>query len=140
MAKGKRGDLLISLSAGNSQAQQATLTGDTYINPRSGATNYGANVNVFVGNGIVSLFSFDVSVIPAGNLRANIANATLTLYENRLFNAGPVDIVPVAGAWTESSVNFFTNPGVGPIMTTVNLPAQGSYLSVDVTSMIRQWV
>ena len=60
----KRGALLISLCAGISQAQQATLTGDTYINPRSGATNYGANVNVFVGNGIVSLFSFDLSVVP----------------------------------------------------------------------------
>jgi hypothetical protein len=98
------------------QAQNVPLTQDSYVvtSPAT-ANNYGPAATINVGGPNVgnALVQFDLTSLPAGTTAANIAKATLTLFVNKLGEAGTIDISVVNGAWTELGVNGTNAPVPG---------------------------
>jgi hypothetical protein len=121
-------------------ATDAVLTGDASVNSARTTTNYGSLSNLYVGNGYTSLLQFDLSVLPSGTTAAQVSKATLRLYVNRVNTAGSVTVSPVSSAWTESAVTYATAPTVGSSFATFTDNNPGTFVSVDVTTLVQGWV
>ena len=120
-------------------AQTVPLFQDSYVVPGNG-TNYGTAVTVNVGGttNAEGLVQFDLTTLPAG---ANVANATLTLFVNKVGSAGTVNISVANGAWSEGVVNGTNAPAAGaPVASAVTVPAADSYLYVNATQAVQNWV
>jgi hypothetical protein len=123
-------------------AQTAPLVGDSFITPGSVA-NYGALVNVEVGgpNGFQGLFLFDLTKLPPGTTAANVSGASLRVFANKITGAPSINVSAATEAWSESTVNGFSGPGVGALVAgPIGIPAAGSYLSIPVTSQVQAWL
>jgi hypothetical protein len=121
-------------------ATDALLTGDASVNSAHPTTNYGALSNLYVGNGTTSLLQFDLSVLPSGTTASQVSRATLRLYVNRVNTAGSVTVSPVTSSWTESTVTYATIPAIGSNYATFTASTPGTFISVDVTSLVQGWV
>ncbi len=123
-------------------AQTAPLVGDAFIQP-GGATNYGALIMVNVGGvaGFQGLVQFDLSMLPPGTTAANISAASLRLFVNKVGAPGSINVsVPIA-AWSESTVNGLSGPGVGhSVAGPVGVSVAGSYISIPITSQVQSWL
>jgi hypothetical protein len=120
----------------------APVQGDTYISSTYPAVNYGGQATINLANGVTALVQFDLSTLPAGTSDADVAKATLYLYVNRMTTAGYVSISSIAGpAWNEMTATY-NSPGLvlGPIAGSANISAQAVYVSVDVTSLVKDWL
>ncbi|MGA8538535.1 MAG: DNRLRE domain-containing protein, partial [Terriglobales bacterium] len=118
----------------------ATLTGDAYISSGRSTGNFGAQTNLYVGNGNTSFLQFDLSTLPAGATSGQIARATLRLNVNRVNTAGPLNVLPVTSAWSESSITFATAPTSSTSVATFEASQPGSYVTVDATTLVQGWV
>jgi hypothetical protein len=118
----------------------ATLTGDAYISSGRSTSNFGAQTNLYVGNGNTSFLQFDLSTLPAGTTAGQIAGATLRLYVNRVNTAGPINVLPVTSAWSEGLITFATAPTSGTSVATLQASQAGTYVAVDVTTLVQAWV
>jgi hypothetical protein len=121
-------------------ATDAVLTGDASVNSAHPTTNYGSLSNLYVGNGNTSLLQFDLSVLPSGTAASQVSKATLRLYVNRVNSAGSVTVSPVSSAWTESAVTYSNAPTIGSSVATFTPSNPGTFISVDVTSLVQGWV
>ncbi len=89
------------------------------------------------------LVRFDLSAIPPGT---PIGQARLWLYlsssrEPTQSTARTIATYRVASAWTESSVTWNTRPSFGSMYNWISIPHNAfGWYSVDVTSMMREWV
>jgi hypothetical protein len=123
-------------------AQTAPLVGDAYIAPGS-VSNYGGTVNVDVGGvpGYQGLFLFDLTTLPAGTTAASVSGASLRLFVNKVGAAGSINVNAAAAAWTESTVNGFSGPGVGAFVAgAIGVSVAGSYISIPVTGQVQAWL
>ena len=122
--------------------------GDTYVSPANDSLNFGNLGTIAVGPlgasnapGNTGLFQFDLSNLPPGTTAANIGKATLTVYLNKVLVAGGLNFAEVSTPWSESAVTFATRPsGIGAFATNVPVSASGSYVTVDVTNVVKSWV
>src|SRR5271154_2716745 len=121
-------------------AADATLTGDAYVSSGRSASNFGAQTNLYVGNGNTSFVQFDLSSLPAGTTVGQVAGATLRLYVNRVNTAGAINVLPVTSAWSEGAITFATIPATGTSVGTLQASQAGSYVAVDVTTLVQGWV
>src|SRR5437879_6007171 len=80
---------------------------DAYVSSKQPNSNFGADrslvVSVTIGTiGLItsnSLLKVDLSNLPPGLAETNIQKATLTVFVNRLNNAGSLDFSRVTGPW-----------------------------------------
>ncbi len=121
-------------------ATDAVLTGDASVNTARTTTNYGTLSNLYVGNGYTSLLQFDLSVLPTGTTASQVSKATLWVYVNRVNTAGSVTLSPVSTAWNEGAVTYASLPTIGSSFTTFTASTPGTYVPVDVTSLVQGWV
>ena len=71
-----------------------------------------------------------------------VAKATLRVYVSLVESAGLVELHLIQGAWSEASLTQSTAPSLGPTILSVPIAttAQGTYVSVDVTSIVANWL
>jgi len=121
-------------------AQNLPVAQDSYVVP-STAINYGASgtINVGSASGNLGLVQFDLS---AFSQSGSIGKATLVLFVNKLSAAGTINVAEATNvAWTESTVTGLNAPSAGTsIATGVPVATGSSYISVDVTQAVKDWL
>lgn len=125
-------------------AQTVPLTQDSYVatNPAS-AVNYGTASTINVGGpgGDEGVVQFDLTTLPPGTTAANVINATLTLFVNKLGTAGAINISVANGGWTELGVNGTNAPvAAAAVASGVSVSAGSDYLYVNATSAVQNWL
>ena len=139
---------IAALAARAAWAGSSTPAADTYVSPANPALNFGNLGTMSVGPlgassapGSAGLIQFDLSGLPAGMAATNISKATISVYVNKVLVAGGLDFAQISSPWTENSVSFATRPGAFPA-SAINIPvsAAGSYVTVEVTSLVQSWV
>jgi hypothetical protein len=126
--------------ANGARGQEATLVGDAHVSSVRTTVNAGSLSNLDVGGEYTALLQFDLSMLPAGVTSAAITRATLRVYCNRADTPGAVQVEPVDGAWTESSVTYATLPPLGATAQTAQVGAAGEFVTFDVTATVQGWV
>ena len=125
----------------NSLGATASVRADTYVSANSPSAKFGTSGVLRDGGGSTSLIQLDLSGLPAGITAANIQKATLTLFINKVTAAGGIDIAPATSAWSEGGVSYQSLPRVGaPAASNVTVGTPESYLTVDLTALVQQWV
>jgi YVTN family beta-propeller protein len=121
-------------------AAQAPSSADAYINSALPANNFGKLTTLNVGGTFASLIQFDFASLPAGVNGTSVEKATLFLWVNRIGTPGAVDILTVTDAWDETSVTHNTQPRVSGMGYTVPVTTAGSYIAIDVTTAVKNWI
>ncbi len=119
---------------------QAILVADTHVNAALPTVNSGGISNLDVGGGYTALLQFDLSLLPAGTTSSQVARAVLTLYANRVDTPGTLSVQPVTSSWTELGVTYQTLPNLGGISQSGNVAISGTFVAIDVTSLVQGWV
>ena len=131
---------LLAFATRPSFAVQATLVADAHVSSAQPDVNSGTLTNLNVGGGYTALIQFDLGVLPSGTTAAQITRATLRLYCNLATTPGAVSVAPINAAWGEYSVTFNTLPATGSSIGSVQVPAAGEFITIDVTSAVQSWV
>ena len=87
-------------------------------------------------------FQFQSSLPPSVSA-ANVAKATLKLYLSPGINpSGSINLFPITTAWTESSLSPSSPPTLAATPFLANIPVGGanSFLVVDVTKLVQDWL
>ncbi len=122
-----------------------TPVADAQVASGNPAFNYGTNSNLYIQSSSTSSFGnergllkFDLSGIPAGT---TISSASLQLWNWKSTGAAlPVQVVGVAtDTWTETGVNWNTQPTLGSVLDTQTLAAGNINLwyNWNVTSFVQ---
>jgi collagen triple helix repeat protein len=156
MMKGNGGRLALALGLGvvflglagprDAAAVLAPLTDDACTTAGSTST-LGALKTLRVagppGSGIVkkSFVKFNLSTLPAGTTGSQVARATLTVFVDGVKASGAVDVLRVTSSWNESTVSGATEPALGAaVATALPVASKNTYLVVDVTDVVRDWI
>jgi len=124
-----------------SWATTAQVAADPYTSSADPTLNYGNLTTLNIGGRNSAWIGLDLLPLPAGLEAANIQRATLTVFVNKVFPAGALDIAQVTGTWSEPSVTYLTQPAAGaPFHTNVPVDVSGVYVSFDITTLMQQWV
>jgi hypothetical protein len=130
---------------GSAKAHTLHVTDDTNINLSQPSQNNGASADVFVRNvgtggerhGYVR---FETSpILP----NTPILSAILRIWVSQVATAGSIDLYVVTGVWTEATLNAAAQPGTEPTpfaTVAVSNADQNSHITVDVTSVLQDWV
>ena len=124
---------------------QAPPSQDTFVSAGKPTTNYGVNPSLAVqsGNGGNTLLQFNLASLPTGVNSSQVNNAKLRLFVSGFTTAGSFDIYLINGKWSENTVTYATAPPLGGLVTGgVGVPstAKNTFIEVDVTSALQQWV
>ena len=123
-------------------AQGVPLTQDAWLVPGTSA-NFGNTATLSVGGAgsARALVQFDLTALPGGTTASNVSKATLTLFVNKVNEAGTIGISAANGAWTEAGVNGNNSPTAGATLASgVSVSTSGIYLSVDATAAVQSWL
>lgn len=118
----------------------AVLTDDVHLSVISPFHNLGTLANLKVSAKHRVLLQFDLSTLPTGVLREQIAKATLHVWVNKLAVPGSLEIAQVTSPWTEMVVTHNTVPSVHSPIAIVPVTEAGQWLSVDLTHIVTQWI
>jgi len=122
-------------------AASANVAADAYISSANPTLNFANATTLNIGGGNSALIGLDLSSLPAGLTASNIQKATLTVFANKAFTAGGLDIAQVTGPWQESLVTYNNRPiAATPFQSNVPVSVSGSYVTFDITLLMRQWV
>lgn len=133
------------LSASAAHAQEARLTDDARVssgqpNTNFNAGNAGLNLQILSGTDR-SFLKFDLSTLPTGTTGNNVAKAVLRTWVNTLTTAGSINVVRVTGAWAEGTITNANAPALGAnAATAVPVTGTNSFVTVDVTALVRDWL
>ncbi len=95
------------------------------------------------GIGKLALIKFDLGALPENLPGEHVVKATLRLYCSSVKSPGLVDLAPVVAPWVEGSVNGANTPALGEPEVSgiaVRLGDKRRWISVDVTTLVRDWV
>src|ERR1039458_8596730 len=132
--------VMLSLSPLSSWAAIVTVAADTYVSSSNATVNYGSAAVLSVGDGASALIAFDLSSLPAGLTASNIEKATLTVFVHKAYTAGALDLAQVTAPWSEATVTYNNRPTAAAAIQTVPVSASESYVTFDITLLVRQWV
>lgn len=126
-------------------AQTSYTAADTYTSSGNPTVNFGTFSTMTVGGGNSALIQIDLSrLIAAGIAPANVQQASLTIYVNKVLIAGGADISLVTSPWTESGtsgVTYSTAPTAAiPFLSNVPISNSNSFVTIDVTSQVQGWL
>ncbi len=121
-------------------ALDVTLSGDASVNSARATVNFGALSNLYVGNGNTTFLQFNLKTLPTGTTAAQVSQATLTVFVNRVNAAGAVTVSPVSAAWGEYSVTSAAAPAIGASLGNLSVSVPGQFVSVDVTAQVQAWL
>ena len=72
-----------------------------------------------------------------------MSSATLTIFVNRVYTAGAIDIAEVDSSWSESLITNGTMPSISGVNinpTAVAVGTTDGFITVDVTSAVQDWL
>src|SRR5882762_3297651 len=139
-------------------AQSATVTDDAFLSTNSttqsvnlngqGISLLVAGSNATVGSahlGATKTFiRFQLqSSLPPGVSAANVSKATLKLFVSTgVAPTGTIDLYPVTGDWSEATLNPASPPAISstPFATGIPVGKSNSFLVVDVTQLVQEWL
>lgn len=121
-------------------AAEAVLTGDTYTNAASPASNYGGLTYMSVSSTTSSWVKFDLSNLPGSLSAGDVSKATLVVYSHLVSNPGTVDLGTANSPWTESTLTYSNMPTVTPLGVTAPVTATNQFVAFDVTAAVQNWV
>jgi hypothetical protein len=114
---------------------------DSYVSSPTPSLNFGNATTLNVGAGATALIELDLSTLPPGLNVSDIQKATLTVYLNKVTNAGGLDIGAVAPGWSEATVTNAYPFNVGaPFQSDVPAQSPGSYVTFDIQLPLPQCV
>jgi hypothetical protein len=131
--------VVLFIAAGVANGQQGTLTDNsTYPNQLSRLSVQGSGA---INGAGTSYIKFNLaSNLPAGTPGTSIGKTTLTLYVSSVTGAGSFNLHRVTSSWVESDQVEPTYDNANPIATGVSVTAANSYVTVDVTTLVQQWL
>jgi hypothetical protein len=138
--------LLVVLFPGLSLAAHARLSDDAYTSSATQAKNFGDAPSLIVqarGPRSIAFLKFDLSTLPSGIQPGDVAKATLTLWVNRVGAPGFFDIRVVRSAWNEGTLTAVNTPRLGGVEVggvPVVAAAKSSFVSIDLTEPVREWL
>ena len=125
-------------------AATAGAAADTFISQTNPTLNFGGLGTMNVSSTNYALLQFDLSRLTSLGLSSgNIQQATLVIYLNKALVAGGLDFALTGQSWSETAAtynNFNQALVATPFATNVAVSATGSFVSVDVTTQVRNWV
>ena len=134
--------LLTALSA--AAFGQAVLVADAHTSATAANGNFGANPALAVSANNTAYVKFKIArTLPAGTKADDVARATVKFYVSKVAAAGKLDLLPVLADWDEKTLTAGNAPQLGPpALTTqqIGKDAQGNYLLIDVTALVKQWL
>src|SRR5438067_1650286 len=86
---------------------------------------------------------FDLSYLPSGLRGDQVRKATVRLFVSGVTHSGSFDVQRVASAWTERKLSGETQPLLGAVeinYVAVSAQLKEHYLTLDITSLVRDWV
>jgi hypothetical protein len=126
-----------------SRAQTYNTVGDTYISSANPTSNFGSGASMTVGAGGTALIQLDLSKLTSLSITAaQVQQATLTVFVNRVLVGGGLDLAPVNSAWSEGTVTFNTAPSAGAVSQANIATPSGTngYVTFDITTILKGWV
>jgi len=134
--------LPLALCVGPALALDAPLAADSHVNSLLPGNNFGSLPTLNVGGGASALLRFDLATLPAGTTAARLVKANLILYVNRVGAPGAIEVLGLNGAWAEGSVTAANQPPNAGAGSGISVPvgAANQFLSVDLTSLVKQWI
>jgi Bacterial Ig domain len=120
-------------------AANAPLIADTYISSTGTAGAFGAMPFLHVSSADSTLVQFDLSAYASGT---TVSQAWLRLYVDRVGTGGTLSFAPTTQTWasSENTLTYSTQPTVGGIFTTGSADNANSWVLVDVTTLVQNWV
>jgi lysophospholipase L1-like esterase len=113
---------------------------DSYINGNAASRNYGSNGDIVIHTygPKIGLVQFDLSSLSG----ATVSSAVLNFRLNNLKAGGNINLQLIDEPWSESSVNFASQPDFGATVLAVPVTTSdvGSVISVDVTQVVQDWI
>jgi hypothetical protein len=123
---------------------QAVLVADSYTSGTSVNGNFGTNPVLTVSANNVAYVKFNLSAtLKTGTKSDDVAKATVKFYVSKVAAAGKLDVYPVLADWDEKTISATNAPVVGALALTtaqIGKDAQGNYLLIDLTSLVKQWL
>ena len=144
--------------AGGARGQSAVLTDDAFVsnNPvlqlsnQNGQGNYlivaGSNASAagLLGGSATAYLKFQLQAsLPPSVAATNVVKATLKLYLSSATNpTGSIDVYAITGNWNEMSVGNSSRPSLGgsALVTGVKVDEANSFVVVDVTEIVKDWL
>ena len=90
-----------------------------------------------------SFLKFNLATLPSGMVAADVEKATLKLFVSKRRKAGSFDVFAVTGPWSEQRITHRTAPGLADHAETgapVSVGGVNQFVTVDVTTLVRDWV
>lgn len=166
IAKGRRGTaMLVPLTVVamlllpvRTAGQSATVTDDAFLSANSLVQQLNLNglgVSLVVAgssetvDGVhagatTTYIKFQLqSSLPPSVTSPNVAHATLKLFVSPgTHSTGAIDIYPITSDWAESTLSNSSPPSLAPtpFATGINVVDANSFLVVDVTQLVREWL
>jgi hypothetical protein len=133
--------LAAALAGEAASAFDAVLTADSGVALKSKPVNMGAYPTLPVNEGHNALFKFDYSLLPAGSSVDQVSVATLTVFVNRVTAPGAINLFSVNGDWSEAAVPDVTfTPLAGSSNVMISASNKNSFVSFDVTALVKSWI
>lgn len=127
----------------NSTTQKLNLGGQGISLIVGGASSMAGSPLVSVGQ-TTTYIKFQLqSSLPQNAAVANVTKATLKLFLSPSFApSGAIDIYPVTSTWTESTLTTSSPPTLAttPIASGVPIGSDLSFVVVDVTALVQEWL
>jgi hypothetical protein len=123
------------------------VAGDAYLSQTYANQNFGnsptLNVGGNLGAGNWALLRFDLSSLPKTITANDIQKATLTVFVNKVFASGALDVTGMTFDWQEPVVTYsqvFNLLATLSVVNTVPVTTSDSYVTFDITSLVNGWV
>jgi hypothetical protein len=120
-------------------AADATLVADTYVSSTASSASFGALPFLHVSSTDSALIQFDLSAYPPGT---TVTRAYLRLYVNNAATGGTLSFALPTQSWAanENTLTYATRPTVGSVFTTMSASTSNSFLLVDITTQVQNWI
>jgi hypothetical protein len=134
------------------EGARALLTDDTYISNRANLRqqNFNTTGNMLVDNALMQsqgFLRFDLRpALPPDATAGQLAKATLSLNVYALGSPGSINIAAVDGEWSEITLKgnnappLQNNPRTGLPYATTRVEKAKTWMSFDVTELVRDWM
>lgn len=100
-------------------------------------------ITIQVGDKTRGWIKFDLGQLPAGTTGAQVSRAIFRIFPSVLSKDTAFSVSLAQGAWTEATLTDFNAPAVST-PEIVNIPlvkgAKGSFVNLDVTDIVRDWL
>ena len=142
---------LVALLPTSAFAQQATLTDDaTYpagVGTYQVLTVQGPSAEkgqpataAYVRFKLTGSTSTQMGDLPSGTAGTEVKKATLRMFVSAVNASGKFNVYRVTGSWSENGATAPAYDTSNPVATNVTVPAANSYIALDVTSLVKEWL